>query len=81
MVKEKTVESDDIHKIINMLESLSVEERMIKHELKKDRADVIIPASKIYLKVMKYTDSKKIFVPKIGLADGVIRQLYEKSFS
>lgn len=80
MVKEKTVEDNDIEKIIDMLKPLSVEERMIKHELKKDRADVIIPASEIYLKVMKHTHNKKIYVPKIGLADGVIRQLYEQSF-
>ena len=41
-----------------------------------DRADVIIPATKIYLSAMKWSRSKSVHVPKIGLADGIIKSLY-----
>ena len=47
--------------------------------LNPDRADVIIPATKIYLSVIKCSGTKKIHVPKIGLADGIIKILYSNS--
>jgi len=46
--------------------------------LRPDRADVIIPAAGIYLSVMKWGKIKEIFVPQIGLADGLIHILYER---
>lgn len=58
------------------LKSLSYEERISDLGLNPDRADVIIPAIKIYLSSMKWSKSKKIYVPKIGLADGIIKSLY-----
>ena len=57
---------------------LSNEERMIKYNLNPDRTDVIIPATEIFLSIINYTGSKKIFVPKMGLSDGIIRGLYEE---
>jgi exopolyphosphatase/guanosine-5'-triphosphate,3'-diphosphate pyrophosphatase len=65
-----------IKKYNDLLNSLSYEERVMDLNLKSDRADVIIPASKIYLNAMKWAKADKIYVPKIGLADGIIKSLY-----
>ncbi len=46
--------------------------------MKPDRADVVEYALEIYTKVMKWSRAKKIYVPKIGISDGMIRSLYEK---
>ena len=54
----------------------SQEERKSIYKLREDRADVIVPALQIYVNVMKWADSEEIFVPKIGLADGLIQHLY-----
>ncbi len=61
------------------LNSYTYEERITELDLKNDRADVIIPASKIYLNSMKWAKANRIFVPKIGLADGIIKSLYNSS--
>lgn len=60
------------------LSSYTVEERMSMYKLREDRADVIVPALFIYLNVMRWADAAEIIVPKIGLADGLIRHLYEE---
>ncbi len=60
-----------------MLCSYTYEERIERLGLKPDRADVIIPAAKIFLTVMKTADIDKIYVPQIGLSDGIIHDLYE----
>lgn len=65
-----------IKKYNDLLNSLSYEERVMDLNLKSDRADVIISASKIYLNAMKWAKADKIYVPKIGLADGIIKSLY-----
>tara|TARA_B100000575_G_scaffold175844_1_gene140983 strand:+ start:17482 stop:18378 length:897 start_codon:yes stop_codon:yes gene_type:complete len=56
-------------------------ERMIKYDLGPDRADVIIPALKIFIYTMESTNSNKIFVPKMGLVDGMINEIYFKNKS
>ncbi len=58
--------------------SLSLTERINLYHLREDRADVIVPALLIYINVMRWADADEIFVPKIGLADGLIHRLYEK---
>ena len=58
------------------LKNMTYEERISELSLNADRADVIIPATKIYLSAMKWSRAKKIFVPKIGLSDGIIKSLY-----
>lgn len=58
------------------LNKLSYEQRILQLELNPDRADVIIPAIRIYLQAMKSSKAKQIIVPKIGLADGIIKSLY-----
>jgi len=58
------------------LETMSYDDRISELNLNQDRADVIIPATKIYLSAMKWSNSKRIYVPKIGLSDGIVRSLY-----
>lgn len=60
------------------LSSFSVPERMRLYSLREDRADVIVPALSIYINVMRWSDAKEIYVPKIGLADGLIHILWSK---
>ncbi len=68
----------NLKSIYKDLDSYSYEDRITKLGLRPDRADVIIPAAKIYLSVLKWADSKKLYVPQIGLSDGIIHVLYEK---
>jgi exopolyphosphatase / guanosine-5'-triphosphate,3'-diphosphate pyrophosphatase len=58
--------------------NLSLSQRISLHKLREDRADVIVPALLIYINVMRWADAQEIFVPKIGLADGLIHTLYEE---
>jgi exopolyphosphatase/guanosine-5'-triphosphate,3'-diphosphate pyrophosphatase len=58
--------------------TVSVAQRMALYHLREDRADVIVPALLIYINVMRWADTEEIFVPKIGLADGLIHALYEE---
>jgi exopolyphosphatase/guanosine-5'-triphosphate,3'-diphosphate pyrophosphatase len=58
--------------------SLSLAQRISLHKLREDRADVIVPALLIYINVMRWAEAEEIFVPKIGLADGLIHNLYEE---
>jgi exopolyphosphatase/guanosine-5'-triphosphate,3'-diphosphate pyrophosphatase len=63
------------------LQSYSYEERITELDLNQDRADVIIPAMRIYLSSMKWGGAKNIYVPKIGLADGIIKSIYYDTVS
>jgi len=63
------------------LKSYSYEERITELDLNQDRADVIIPAMQIYLSSMKWSKAKHIYVPKIGLSDGIIKSLYFETIS
>jgi len=63
---------EDIYK---ELRKHSFEERVSILNLNPDRADVIIPAAEIYLRSMKYSNSKQVIIPRIGLADGIIRKI------
>lgn len=66
---------------LNTLQSYSYDERITILDLNQDRADVIIPAMRIYLSSMKWSGAKNIYVPKIGLADGVIKSIYYDTVS
>lgn len=61
-----------------LLLSFTYEERITELNLNPDRADVIIPAARIYLSAMKWTRARRIYVPKIGLSDGIVRSLYQQ---
>ena len=58
------------------LNSLSYEQRIAELALNPDRADVIIPATRIYLNAMKWSGARNIYVPKIGLSDGIVKAMY-----
>ena len=62
-----------------LLKSMTYHERIYELEMNPDRADVIIPATKIYLSAMKWSRAKNIYVPKIGLADGMVKRMYQDS--
>lgn len=65
----------DYHK---ELSSFSLEDRMKQYKLREDRADVILPAIQIYINVMRWANIEEIYVPKIGLADGLVHMLYDE---
>ena len=60
------------------LSSVTLEDRMHMYGLKEDRADVIVPALLIYVQILKWADIDAIYVPKIGLVDGLIHHLYDQ---
>lgn len=59
-----------------ILSALNFEDRLSIYNMKPDRADVIVPALEIYTAVMRFAKAKKMHVPKIGLADGMIQYMY-----
>jgi exopolyphosphatase/guanosine-5'-triphosphate,3'-diphosphate pyrophosphatase len=61
--------------------SFSLKERMIQYNMREDRADVIVPALQIYINIMRWSDIEFIYVPKIGLVDGLVHHLYEELIS
>jgi exopolyphosphatase / guanosine-5'-triphosphate,3'-diphosphate pyrophosphatase len=60
------------------LSSFDLKQRMELYKLREDRADVIVPALQIYVNVMRWANTDEIYVPKIGLADGLIHMLYDE---
>lgn len=60
------------------LEGFPLEERITRYNLRRDRADVIVPAMSIYINAMRWAGADEIYVPKIGLADGLIRHLWDE---
>ena len=72
-----TVQS--LQELYDKLKDMSVEERMEEYALKPDRADVIVPAGRIFLTIAGITEATYIYVPVIGLADGIIDGLYSKN--
>jgi len=61
-----------------LIKGYSFEERITELNMNADRADVIVPATRIYLSAMKWSKSKNVFVPKIGLSDGIVKSLYNE---
>ena len=65
-----------IKDLSNTLMDFNYQERMMKFDLNPDRADVIIPALKIFITTMEFVKANKIFVPKSGLVDGMINEIF-----
>ena len=61
--------------LYNLLDK-DINDRMIKYNLSPDRADVIIPALRIFISTMEWANTNKLFVPKVGLVDGMIREIH-----
>ena len=77
--KGKSVTVQEIKSIIKKIKPFSIYDRIVKLELRPDRADVIVHAGKIYSKCMKWSGANNMIVPQVGLADGIISQLYADS--
>jgi exopolyphosphatase/guanosine-5'-triphosphate,3'-diphosphate pyrophosphatase len=73
----KFISAESLKEVYKEMDPLSVQERMDKYTLKEDRAEVIVPALSIYNAICKWADIEEIYVPKIGLADGLIHHLYD----
>ena len=77
-IKEgKPLSKIKLSQLFNELEKLNYEHRILKFELNPDRADVIVPAARIYLKALEWSGGQKIYVPRFGLSDGMIRYMYK----
>ena len=74
----KPLSLDLLKKYYADFNSVSVEERIHRYKLREDRADVIVPALQIYIHLMAWTNIKEIYIPKIGLVDGLAHALYQE---
>lgn len=74
----KPLTLDQLKDYYKELSSVSVNDRINFYQLREDRADVIVPALLIYINVMRWAGASEIYVPKIGLADGLIHHLWEE---
>ncbi len=74
---DRTMNLDTLMKTQDVLKNLSLEDRLNKLQLNPDRADVIIPASEIYITAMQTAGAKKILVPNVGLKDGINYHLFQ----
>ncbi len=74
----KSLSIDLLKDYFKEISNVSLEDRMKIYKLREDRADVIVPALQIYINVMRWVGIEEIYVPKIGLADGLIQHLYQE---
>lgn len=76
--KEQDVHFDDLELTLKSLEKLTIDERILKYGFRPDRADVIVPAVKIFMHIMARLNIDTLYVPKVGLGDGMIHEMYDK---
>ena len=74
----KPISYDLLKDYYSELSNVTLEDRMKVYNLKPDRADVIVPALQIYTNAMRWAGAKDMYVPKIGLADGLIQHMWEE---
>ena len=74
-----TISLNKVKDVRAMVDTLTIDDRIYKLQMNPDRADVIIPASDIYIKVMEWAHAASILVPEVGLKDGIMLYLYEKN--
>lgn len=79
--KDKQLSYSRLREFYDEIKIHSLEDRMEIWQLNPDRADVIVPAAKIYLGIMKAAGIQEILIPQIGLADGIIHLLHEKNMA
>lgn len=73
----KPLSLESLREFYKEMQPLSVSERMHRYGFREDRADVIVPALQVYISVMRWAGIQDVFVPQIGLADGIIRTMYQ----
>jgi exopolyphosphatase/guanosine-5'-triphosphate,3'-diphosphate pyrophosphatase len=76
--KSEELSLQSIQETYDKLKGLSLEEKILQFSLKPDRADVIVPAAQIFIKVMTILNIESIIIPKVGLADGMVHQMFEQ---
>ena len=69
---------EQVQTIYKNILAVPFEQRISKFDMNPDRADVIIPASEMLISIMKWSGAKRVYVPQFGLADGLVRELYEE---
>jgi exopolyphosphatase/guanosine-5'-triphosphate,3'-diphosphate pyrophosphatase len=75
---DKYLQVDAVKEMHKEMQQLNIDQRMKKYNIKKDRAEVILPALLIYTNIFKWCNVDQVLVPKIGLADGLIHHLYDQ---
>lgn len=75
----KTISLKTVKEVRNRIEALTMDQRIYDLQMNPDRADVIVPASNIYIKVMEWARAQSILVPDVGLKDGMLLYLLEKN--
>lgn len=75
---ERNLNYHELKEIHSLFNSLTYDDLIIKHDMNPDRADVIIPAATIFLSIMEWSNADIIHIPKIGISDGIIHQLYQE---
>jgi exopolyphosphatase/guanosine-5'-triphosphate,3'-diphosphate pyrophosphatase len=76
---QKSLSLRNIKKIREMIADKSIDQRIYELQMNPDRADVIVPASNIYIKVMEWAKASDMMVPDVGLKDGILLHLLEKN--
>lgn len=75
-IKNRVIACDELDTAIQQMEAMNVKERMLRYNLREDRADVIVPAARIFKGIMQQIESGFTEAPKIGVADGLITDLF-----
>lgn len=78
-IASKRLSIDALLRVYYDLKVLTTEQRIERLSLKEDSADVIVPAAEIFLRIANLVHAEFIHVPVIGLADGIIDELYEQA--
>ena len=77
----RTMTLKKILELRDVISAYTIEERIYKLQMNPDRADVIIPATDIYKKVMEWSNAQTILVPEVGLKDGIMLSMFERAIS
>jgi exopolyphosphatase/guanosine-5'-triphosphate,3'-diphosphate pyrophosphatase len=77
----KALRVSQLKKLVRDLSECSIDERMERYGLHPDRADVIVPAGEIFLSILSHMGAEHMYVPKLGLSDGLVKQAYREYYS
>jgi len=76
--RDEAIPLGQLQAVHDRLAALSVRDRREKYHLRPDRADVIVPAAEIYLRIMTFAGSSHMLVPKVGLVDGMVLDTHDE---